>query len=261
MMKKSSHNYFSHSDQALYWCVGMAAGLYLVSKGCSMKILVADDHDLVREGLRLALQTLAPQAEILEARSAAEVQSIVALNTKFDLVVLDLVMPGAGGFDLLRKLCDQLANTPVLVLSASDDAATMRRVLDCGAAGFVPKHTPHEVMLGAFKLVMSGGVYVPPALLVRDGAVKDARNTLQPADFPTTSTGHVASSCELTGRQREVLALLERGLQNKQIARQLGLSEHTVKIHVTAILNALGVTNRTQAVIAAQQFAVVGARG
>ena len=223
-----------------------------------MRILVADDHDLVREGLRHALQALVPQAEILEARSAAEVQSMVALNTKFDLVVLDLVMPGAGGLDLLCKLCDQLADTPVLVLSASDDAATMRRVLDCGAAGFVPKNTLHEVMLGAFKLVMAGGVYVPPALLERNGPARSRGNTLQPGDFPFPSSGRVSPSAELTERQREVLALLKQGLQNKQIARQLGLSEHTIKIHVAAILSALGVTNRTQAVIAAQQSGAVG---
>jgi len=225
-----------------------------------MRFLVADDHDLVREGLRYALQALVPNSEILEARSAAEVQSIVALGARFDLVVLDLVMPGAGGFDLLCKLCDQLVNTPILVLSATDDAATMRRVLDCGAAGFVPKHTPHEVMLGAFKLVMSGGVYVPPALLTRNGVAMESASALRPEDIPATSHGSAALSAELTDRQRDVLALLERGLANKQIARQLGLSEHTVKIHVTAILNALGVSNRTQAVIAAQQFGTVGAR-
>ena len=222
-----------------------------------MRILVADDHDLVREGLRHALQGLVPQAEILEARSAAEVQSMVALNTKFDLLVLDLVMPGAGGLDLLGKLCDQLGDTPVLVLSASDDAATMRRVLDCGAAGFVPKSTLHEVMLGAFKLVMAGGVYVPPTLLERNGSAKSRENTLQARDFPSPSSGRASLSAELTGRQREVLALLEQGLQNKQIARRLGVSEHTVKIHVAAILSALGVTNRTQAVIVAQQYGAV----
>ena len=223
-----------------------------------MKILIADDHDLVRAGLRHALHALAPDSEILEARSAAEVQGILALNTKFDLVVLDLVMPGGGGFDLLCNLCDQLTTTPVLVLSAADDAATMRRVLDCGAAGFLPKNTPHEVMLGAFKLVMSGGVYVPPALLVRNGLAQHAVNALQPGDVPSTSTGRAALLAELTERQREVLGLLEEGLQNKRIARQLGLSEHTVKIHVAAILNRLGVTNRTQAVIVAQQCGVVG---
>ena len=218
-----------------------------------MKILIADDHDLVRAGLRHALHALAPESEILEARSAAEVQDNLTLNIKFDLVVLDLVMPGGGGFDLLCNLCDQLTTTPVLVLSASDDAATMRRVLDCGAAGFLPKNTPHEVMLGAFKLVMSGGVYVPPALLVRNGFAQHAVNVLQPGDVPATSTGRAALLAELTERQRGVLVLLEEGLQNKQIARQLGLSEHTVKIHVAAILKRLGVTNRTQAVIVAQQ--------
>lgn len=225
-----------------------------------MRILVADDHDLIREGLRHALHALFSDVDIVEARSAVEVQQIVVLGTKFDLVVLDLVMPGAGGFDLLCKLCDQLGNTPVLVLSASDDAATMRRVLDCGAAGFIPKSTFREVMLGAFKLVMSGGVYVPPALLAHNGLAKNRGNALQPADFPATSTGRVALSAELTERQCEVLALLERGLPNKQIARQLGLSEHTIKIHVAAILNALGVSNRTQAVIAAQQYGAVGER-
>ncbi len=222
-----------------------------------MRILVADDHDLIREGLRHALHALFLDVDIVEARSAVEVQQIVVLGTKFDLVVLDLVMPGAGGFDLLCKLCDQLQNTPVLVLSASDDAATMRRVLDCGAAGFIPKSTFHEVMLGAFKLVMSGGVYVPPTLLAHNGLAKGRGNTLQPADFPATSAGRKTLTAQLTERQLEVLALLERGLQNKQIARQLGLSEHTVKIHVAAILSALGVTNRTQAVIVAQQFGAV----
>ncbi len=225
-----------------------------------MRFLIADDHDLVRAGLRHALQALVlcPEPEIIEARSAAEVQGILALNAKFDLVVLDLVMPGAGGFSLLSKLCDQLENTPVLVISASDDALTMRRVLDCGASGFVPKNTRHEVMLSAFRLVLSGGVYVPPVFLVRNGLAKSRGNMLQPADLPPTATGRATLSSELTERQREVLGLLEQGMQNKQIARQLGLSEHTVKIHVAAILHALGVTNRTQAVIAAQHFGAVG---
>jgi DNA-binding NarL/FixJ family response regulator len=223
-----------------------------------MKILVADDHDLVREGLRHALLSLVPDAEVLEAASAAEVQRLVDAGVKLDFVVLDLVMPGAGGFDLLCRLCDRLAETPVVVLSATDDAVTMRRALDCGAAGFVPKNTPHEVMLGAFRLVMSGGVYVPPALLSRNGSPVAPANQLQPADFPSPAAARGAPCPGLTDRQREVLTLLELGLQNKQIARRLGLSEHTIKIHVAAILNALGATNRTQAVIMARQTALVG---
>ncbi len=224
-----------------------------------MNILIADDHELIRDGLRYAIASEFQDSNVFSAGCAAEVDGFLNAGPVFDLVVLDLVMPGSGGFTLLRRLCERLPNTPVVVLSASDDIATMRQAFDCGASGFVPKTTPHDVMLGAFKLVLSGGVYVPPTMV--GGAGGSGWRGASERDYPVTAMAHGFGGAGLTDRQREVLALLERGMQNKLIARQLGLSENTVKNHVTAILNALGAANRTQAVMFARQAGLSIASG
>jgi len=137
---------------------------------------------------------------------------------------------------------------PVVILSASDDAQTMRKSLDRGASGFIPKSTSHDVMLSALNLVIAGGVYIPPGMLNEGSEEQHGEND------KSVSGSDADIKARLTERQLEVLRLLAKGHQNKMIAKSLGVSEHTVKIHVTAILKALGVKNRTQAVLVAQQM-------
>lgn len=205
-----------------------------------MRILVADDHALVREGLVHTLQELDPAAEIIEADSAAAVHAALTGSAGFDLALLDLFMPGVEGFDLFAAVCDRFPELPVVVLSASEEPAHVRKAIDCGASGYVPKSSGREVMLNALRLVLAGGLYLPPATL--SGGADEA---------PAAAARLLLGS--LTPRQREVLRLLGAGLSNKEIARQLGLSENTVKIHVTAILRSLQVSNRTAAVVLARE--------
>lgn len=206
-----------------------------------MRILVADDHALVREGLVHTLRELDPAAEIVEADSASAVHAALAGGPGFDLALLDLFMPGVEGFDLFAAVCDRFPELPVVVLSASEEPAHVRKAIDCGASGYVPKSSGRDVMLSALRLVLAGGLYLPPATLAGGD---DAAAVPAPAQQLLGS---------LTPRQREVLRLLGAGLSNKEIARRLGLSENTVKIHVTAILRSLQVSNRTAAVVLARE--------
>jgi DNA-binding NarL/FixJ family response regulator len=214
-----------------------------------MKILIADDHELIRQGLRQTLQSGALDAEVLEARSAQETLAAIASHRDLDLVLLDLFMPGTGEFELLERLCSELPELPLVVLSGSRNPSHMRHCIDAGAAGFIPKSAGAEVMLKAIDLVLAGGLYIPPELLQPGGETEELPPELQPmGGLPT----EIPDS--LTQRQVDVLRLLGDGLSNKRIARELGLSENTVKIHVTAILRALQLDNRTQAGIVAQKM-------
>lgn len=207
-----------------------------------MKTLVADDHALLRAGLIQALSGLDPASIAFEASDADEVMEIIRAHPDLDLVLLDLFMPGANGFDLLSRVCGETGNTPVVVLSGSDDPAHMRKALDCGAAGYIHKSAAPKVMLTALGLVLAGGIYVPPDLV----HAPDATDS-DPSAPPGTA------SEALTARQRDVLRLIAQGRSNKQIARNLALSENTVKIHVAAILRTLGASNRTEAVMRARE--------
>jgi len=219
-------------------------------------LLLADDHVLVREGLKHTLGRLAPDVEFLEAASAAETLDCIAANDAIDLALLDLVMPGCGGFDLLTRVCDRHPELPVVMLSGSSDPLKMRKALDIGAAGFITKSATAEVMLSALRLVLAGGIYVPPDMLKgAAAAVAEAGVESDGGDqsvAPSTGGG-------LTARQLEVLACLGQGKSNKHIARELDLSENTVKIHVAAILRALGVDNRTQAAMVARERGIIAA--
>jgi DNA-binding NarL/FixJ family response regulator len=201
------------------------------------KILLADDHALFREGVKQLLARLHPHVLVIEAANGAEVLHAARAQQDFDLVLLDLAMPGVDGFTGLAAFRTHAPSTPVVVLSASEDAADVRAALDGGASGFISKSSSSEVILGALRLVLAGGVYVPPTLLGGHNAVAAK------ADIDA-----------LTPRQRDVLALLAQGLSNKTIGGTLGLSEATVKQHVSAILKTLNVANRMQAVIAGRRL-------
>lgn len=203
-----------------------------------MKIIVADDHTLFREGLRHLLAQLAADLALFEAADHDGLATLIDRHPDADLVLVDLAMPGQDGLAALDGLVRAAATTPVVVLSASEEPETIRRALDCGAAGFIPKREKTAVMLSALRLVLSGGVYLPP-MLVQAGAAGGGGRTA------------------LTPRQRDVLHYLIEGRSNKDIGRRLDLSEATVKAHISAIFKVLGVSNRTQAARAAGRLGLL----
>ncbi|MBI3575280.1 MAG: response regulator transcription factor [Gammaproteobacteria bacterium] len=207
-----------------------------------MKILVADDHALIREALRYVLKELDDGVSVLEAQDGGSACRLVNEHPDLDLLLLDLKLPGTDGFATLAELRREHAALPVVILSGQEDATTMRAALDRGAMGFIPKSANNAVMLSALRLVLSGGRYVPPELL----------NAAPGTAAPTAPTSAPVSPADLglTERQLDVLALMTQGKSNKQICRDLGLAEATVKIHVTAILRTLKVRSRTEAVVA-----------
>ncbi len=212
-----------------------------------MKILIADDHELFRDGLRHVLTQLDGTVSIVEASDYPQAIALTETEADIGIVLLDLGMPGmpwSEGLQSLRKTLP--SDVPVIVLSASDDRRHVLQAVNLGAAGFIPKTSSSRVMLSALKLVLSGGVYLPPALLDQSGESGLAEGGGTPSQENSASF--------LTPRQREVLALLGQGKSNKEIARVLQLAEGTVKLHVTAILKALNVNNRTRAVVAASQL-------
>ena len=208
-----------------------------------MRVLVVDDHPLICEALRQVLKALDKDIELLEASNGGRALSEAGRSDRLDLILLDLALPDADGFEVLRELRERHPSFPVVVLSASENADIVIRALDAGAMGFIPKTSSNEVLLGALRLVLSGGVYLPAEVL---------RHAPSPALAPKGVRSPEASYRDLglTERQAQVLALVVQGKPNKIICRELDLAEGTVKIHVTAILKALGVANRTQAVIA-----------
>ncbi|HUF86337.1 MAG TPA: response regulator transcription factor [Thermohalobaculum sp.] len=212
-----------------------------------MKILVVDDHVLIREALRGVLTELGAGAQIVEAPDSGRAIRSVEENPDLELVLLDLYLPDRSGFEVLAELRERHPAISVVVLSVSSDREDITRALELGAVGFIPKSAQRAVMLGAFRLILSGGVYVPPEIFGRPRPA--------PAAPPRPAAPPPTAAPGLTGRQMQVLALMMQGKSNKAICRALGVAEPTVKNHVTAILRALGVSNRTEAVIAA------GARG
>lgn len=204
-----------------------------------MKILVADDHALIRDALRHLLADLVPGAQVLEAGDCDTVRRLATEHPELDLVLLDLRLPGPGGLATLDALRHESPTLPVVVVSAVEDPVAVRNVIAHGAMGYIPKSSSNEVMLNALRLVLSGGRYLPPEIL------SDENAALSPASL---------DDVRLTDRQREVLALMMQGKSNKHICRELGLAEATVKIHVTAILRALKVTSRAQAIVTVNQL-------
>jgi DNA-binding NarL/FixJ family response regulator len=207
------------------------------------RLVIADDHPLFRGALREAVSGLLAHAEIAEAGSFDEAAKLLDAGGDVDLILLDLSMPGVRGFSGLMYLRAQYPSTPVIVVSANDDPAVIRRCMDFGASGFIPKTLDVEGMRGAIQRVLNGGVWTPPDVDL--GAGNDAEAAALMSRLAT-----------LTPQQVRVLMMLSEGLLNKQIAYELGVSEATVKAHVSAILQKLGVESRTQAVIAAAKIEV-----
>jgi DNA-binding NarL/FixJ family response regulator len=212
-----------------------------VSDTAQYRLLIADDHPLFRGALREAVAGLFGSVEIAEAGSFDEVTRLLERNADIDLILLDLAMPGVRGFSGLMYLRAQYPSVPVVMVSANDDPAVIRRCIDFGGAGFIPKTLGIDAIRSAIMQVLEGGVWMPPDFDVSSGA--DA-----------ASADVLARLVSLTPQQVRVLMMLSGGLLNKQIAYELGVSEATVKAHVSAILQKLNVESRTQAVITASKI-------
>jgi DNA-binding NarL/FixJ family response regulator len=236
-----------------------------------MKVLLVDDHPLVLSALQAVIQNIGSDTRVTGVDSAAAARAALAADPDFDLVLLDLALGDADGFDVLVDFRATYPAVPVVVVSASDRASDVIRAIDSGAMGFVPKKSSTGELHHALEMVMTGSMYVPPSMLgLEFGRGGDTvPGVMHPADDGLHTGGAPLGQAAqpephqklpslkdvgLTPRQGEVLSLLLQGLPNKLIARQLNLSVETVKDHVAAVLRALGVSSRTQAVLAVSQM-------
>ncbi|MGE5738120.1 MAG: response regulator [Betaproteobacteria bacterium] len=208
-------------------------------RSSALRIAIADDHPLMRAALVSALARIGDDVQFMEAANQAAALALVEKPPGPDLMLMDLHMPGADGIEGVRAVRERAPHVPLAIVSADEDAAAIRAMLALGVSGFIPKTDSPAVIEGAVRLILAGGVYVPPRLVNGDGVA-----------VPSSA----APSSGLTARQMDVVRLLARGLSNKAIARELGVSEGTVKVHLLAIFRALDVRNRTRAVLAAQRF-------
>ncbi|MGD9946513.1 MAG: response regulator [Burkholderiaceae bacterium] len=206
-------------------------------------LLIADDHPLFREALRGVVSRMMPDAALHEANDAAGLYAMVDAQPDADLLLLDLNIPGAQGFSVLVHLRAQHPQLPIVMVSAREESTVMRRALDHGAMGFIPKSSDADTLVSALRHVLDGECWIP------DGVAPSS---------PVSEDEHDIAACirELTPQQFRVLQMLGSGLLNKQIGYELGVSEATVKAHVTAILRKLGAGNRMQAVLLAGRLAV-----
>jgi DNA-binding NarL/FixJ family response regulator len=212
-----------------------------VTVSAHYRLVIADDHPLFRGALREAVHGLFERVDIAEAGSFDEVTKLLEGGGDVDLIMLDLAMPGVRGFSGLMYLRAQYPSVPVVVVSANDDPTVIRRCMDFGGAGFIPKKLGIDAIRTAIMRVLEGGVWTPPDVDLGSGADAESAELL-------------ARLASLTPQQVRVLMMLSGGLLNKQIAYELGVSEATVKAHVSAILQKLKVESRTQAVITASKI-------
>lgn len=206
------------------------------------RVLVADDHPLFREALSNIVRSIYPDGvDCVEVCDAKDTLKAVETQAAFDLILLDLLLPGAEGFSCLTSLRNKTPSTPIVIVSSTEQEATVRESFSQGAMGYLPKSSSQDVMRNALRLVMSGNSYIPTQALGAMGAADE-------------KTPPPSSQASLTPRQMAVLELLAEGKPNKVIAYELDISEITVKAHVSAILRKLDVSNRLQAVIAAKDL-------
>ncbi len=207
-------------------------------------VIVADDHPLFRTAIKEALEAEQGETNFLEASSFESLQKLVDEQKEVDLVLLDLHMPGVSGFAGLVYLCKRYPSVPVVIISANEDPVVIKRALEHGAAGFIPKSSSIDTITQAISSILLGEIWAP---------------ALTHSDLPGNNTSEVELAermAQLTPQQFKVLMMMSQGLLNKQIAYDLGVSEATIKAHVTAIMSKLGVNNRTQAVLAANRLSI-----
>lgn len=232
-----------------------------------MKVLLIDDHPLILSALQSVIEGLGSDTTVIGASSARAARDTLRIDPDFDLVLLDLNLGDADGFDVLAEFRTTYPALPVVVVSASDRSSDVIKAIDAGAMGFVPKRATNETLYEALHMVMSGGIYVPPMTMGSEPAAKPEGDTVPSVLRVVRESAHDSgfengavrlAEIGLTPRQTEVLGLLLKGQPNKLIARELNLSVETVKDHVAAVLRTLGVSSRTQAVLAVSQMSGQG---
>lgn len=216
-----------------------------------MKILVVDDHALFRQGLAMLLVELYPEAEILDVATSAAALESAERNPDIRLVLLDLKLEDGSGIETLEKLSNSLPGGAVAIVSASEDSRDISRAYRAGAKGYIVKSSTSEVLRHALPLILSGEIYIPShAISLLTGGDSDGTES-------SASNAGVAGAPSLTPRQQEILLLMAQGLQNRDIASSLSMLEGTVKVHVKSILQKLGVSNRTHAVVTGIRLGLV----
>jgi DNA-binding NarL/FixJ family response regulator len=213
-----------------------------------MKILVVDDHPLVRDAMAQLIAQLRGTVQVLEAQDCISALASARDHPDLDLMLLDLNLPGLRGIPALTRFRSEHPSVPVVVVSSFRDRDIVAEVMNLGAVGFIPKSSSREVIISALQLVLAGSLYVPPETALQQAPDNDP--------LPAGIRGRLTSAADigLTPRQGQVLALVMKGRSNKEICRELDLAERTVKAHLTAVLNTLKATSRTQAVIAANRL-------
>lgn len=209
-----------------------------------MKVLIADDHALFRDGLGMHLEQLYPNMIILQASNFGQALKILEEDNQIDLIVLDLDMPDMSWEAGIAAIRQKAKEARFVVISASEDVRSIRKALNDGASGYIPKRSDPKILSRALQLILDGGTYLPPELLEAT-LVSENKGEAKPKNKT------------LTARQMQVLELIAQGLSNKQIAYEMGVSEATVKLHINALLRAIRATNRTQAVINAQKMGLI----
>ena len=220
-----------------------------------MKILIADDHELFLKGLEMILHDHDPSTKLVTAKNYNEIFSIIDKDKDFNLILTDLAMPGAKWIDAIQKIHQILPDTPIIILSAVFDKEIVQKTIEIGAAGYIPKTSSNAVIISAVTLVLSGGVYIPPELI--QDTNQNEFDLLKQVENMSPTQDISEKVKILSPRQIDVIRLISQGKSNKQIAYELGLTEGTVKLHVTAILKILNVYNRTGAVIEATKLGLI----
>lgn len=220
-----------------------------------MRILIADDHELFLKGLELILSDWDKDLDLVFAKSYTDIFNILEKDTNFNLVLTDLAMPGANWEEAIVRIHNTLPETPIIILSAVFDKEIVEKTIELGVSGYIPKTASNAVILSAVNLVISGGVYIPPELL-NHKLSEEFNEFKQAVELPEGKSAE-ENVKNLTPRQIDVLRCIAQGMSNKQIAYTLGLTEGTVKLHVTAILKILNVYNRTGAVMEATKLGVL----
>jgi len=212
-----------------------------------LKLLVVDDHKLFIEAVKLVLIKLADKVDIFDAGDGAAALDLIKIHSNFNLVLLDLDMPGAHGTEILKIIAQEYPLLPVIALTASDNLDDMHAVIDAGAMGYIHKSTRGEVMLSAIKLVLSGGIYIPREMVASKPTDGDnISNSVSRQKVTSLSPAEQAIELSLTPRQFEVIGYLLSGKPNKSIANAHNLLQNTVKVHITNKLKAQNVDKHNQ---------------
>ena len=214
-----------------------------------LQVLLADDHALFRDGMRYVLQQLSDEVDILDAGNFADALTLAAANPSLDLVLLDLNMPGSDGVSSIRIFHQRFPGIPLVVVSGSDQRTDIEWVMEYGAMGFISKMSSGKIMVNALRMVLDGGIYLPPQLLAQSMA---ALGQGEPARGAPQINTH-----GLTRRQMEALQYLAAGLSNKEISAKMNLAEGTVKVHVAAAYQVLQVNSRLDAVVKARNLGLI----